>query len=206
MKFGIGRNRSFLGRSVEEETIARWREASGEKGDTEETEGNEQLERVHEITLEEPEITLTDITVTQESVLPPAPHEDRAYYPKVPPSDPRLPVEEDLVRRFGAAVKAAIGPGTMIEGKLSFEAPVRIDGTLLGEVSSTSTLIVGEQGTVKATIQVGSLVVLGQVIGKVDARELVEIRNGGHLEADLQTRRIVVEEGGFFEGPCKMVA
>lgn len=112
------------------------------------------------------------------------------------------PMADDLRRRFGSNIKSALGPGTMIEGRFSFDSPVQIDGSLAGEVISTSALIVGEHATVEARVRVGTLVVFGQVNGDVDAAELVEIRAGGSLNGDIVTDRIVIEEGGFFKGQC----
>ncbi len=102
-------------------------------------------------------------------------------------------------------VKTALGPGTFIEGKFTFDSPVRIDGELLGEVTSTSALIVGEEASINANIQVGSLIVFGSVTGNVRVRDLVEIRTGGNIEADIQAERLVIEEGGVFNGHCQML-
>ena len=111
-------------------------------------------------------------------------------------------LNDELESRFGEPVKEAIGAGTVIEGKLSFDSPVKIDGTLKGDVTSTSTLIVGEQGSIEAKIEVGSLVVLGYVTGDVFADDLVEIKAGGTIEGDITTRRIIIEDGGMFHGYC----
>ena len=97
-------------------------------------------------------------------------------------------------------IKTAIGEGTIIEGKFRFESPVRIDGELTGEVVSSSILIVGETAVVRAQIQVGSLIVFGKVIGDVVAEELVSIRSDGMLEGNINTKRIAIEEGGYFKG------
>ncbi len=118
----------------------------------------------------------------------------------VVPSNTALSVDEDLKRRFGGNIRSALGSGTVIEGKMSFDTPVRIDGTIDGEIHSTSTLIVGEQAIVKAVMEVGSLIVLGQVTGNVVASDLIEIRRGGQLEGDIKSPRFVMEQGGFFEG------
>ena len=116
--------------------------------------------------------------------------------------DASMSLEEELRRRFGSNVKSALGPGTIIEGNFSFDSPVCIDGTLIGEVHSSSVLIVGENASVNAKISVGSLIVLGNVTGMVEAKDLVEIRAGGSLEGDIDTQRIAIEEGGWFQGRC----
>ncbi len=123
---------------------------------------------------------------------------------KVLPSDPAMSVDDDIRRRFGTNVKSALGPGTVIEGKFTFESPVSIDGNLTGEVFSSSVLIVGEHANINAKIHVGSLVVLGRVNGEVRVKDLVEIKPSGHLEADIYTKRFVMDQGGFYSGVCKM--
>ena len=123
---------------------------------------------------------------------------------KVLPSDPAMSFEDDIRRRFGTNVKSALGPGTVIEGKFTFESPVSIDGNLTGEVFSSSVLIVGEHANINAKIHVGSLVVLGRVNGEVRVKDLVEIKPSGHLEADIYTKRFVMDQGGFYSGVCKM--
>ena len=118
------------------------------------------------------------------------------------PSNPKLDIEEDLRRRFGTNIKSAIGPGTVIEGKFKFDSPVRVDGSLSGEITSSSVLIVGSEANIKGNIDVGSIIILGSVTAEINATDLVEIRAGGRLEGDITTQRIKVEEGGMFSGKC----
>ena len=103
-----------------------------------------------------------------------------------------------------ADVKTALGYGTLIDGKFSFDAPVRIDGSLSGEVRSSSLLIVGEQASINAKVEVGSLVVFGDVTGEIRVRDLVEVKSGGRLRADIIADRIIIERGGIFNGQYRM--
>lgn len=108
--------------------------------------------------------------------------------------------EDDIRQRFGANLKSALSSGTIIEGKFKFDSPVRIDGTLIGEVQASSLLIVGGDASVEAKVKVGSLVVLGVVKGNVEAEELIEVKRGGVLEGDVKCARFAIEEGGWFQG------
>jgi cytoskeletal protein CcmA (bactofilin family) len=101
-------------------------------------------------------------------------------------------------------VTAFVGDGTEVEGKLAFRGTVMLDGRFTGEITTTDTLIVGDKGVVKATVHVGVLVVSGEVAGAVTASERVEVRAGGRLYGDVETRVLVVEEGGTLEGQCRM--
>lgn len=198
MKFSLSNAKKAEDKPVEQEMLSRWR-AAARRAEA----GLPKIQVVEEEAAE-PEFHLDAGTMLEQDRAQVAAGE--RYQGRTLPSDPGLGVEEDLQRRFGARVKEAIGAGTVIEGKLSFDAPVRIDGTLTGEVTSTSTLIVGEQGVINASIDVGSLIILGQVNGDVESKDLVEIKAGGRLEADIRTKRLVIEDGGVFNGCCNRKA
>lgn len=85
--------------------------------------------------------------------------------------------------------------GARFEGKVCFSGVVRVDGHLQGDVSSDGTLVVGENGVVEATLQVGSLIVHGVVVGEVRAEERVEVGAGGQLEGSIEAPRLKVVEG-----------
>ena len=101
-------------------------------------------------------------------------------------------------------VRSALGPGTVIHGKLSFDAPVSIDGKLSGEIFSSKTLHVGKSGVIDATIEVTALVIRGIVKGSIKVSERVEIRDGGQLLGDVTTPILTMEDGCIFNGSCTM--
>jgi cytoskeletal protein CcmA (bactofilin family) len=53
-------------------------------------------------------------------------------------------------------------------------------------------------------VQAERLVVLGNVKGDVVGKASVEIRAGGRLVGDVQTKSLVIEEGGVLEGRVAM--
>ncbi len=111
--------------------------------------------------------------------------------------------EDSIADRFGK-VRSALGPGTVIQGKLSFDTPVRIDGKLSGEIFSSKALIIGEQGEVDATVEVACLIILGKMTGKVKATEKIELYGSGSLEGDIKTPAFAMQEGAHFSGKCHM--
>ncbi len=126
--------------------------------------------------------------------------ENVAPKPVIKTQPVELSPEDDIKRRYGSNIRSALGPGTIIEGTFSFDSPVSIEGTLIGEVRSNSVLIVGSQAIVKARVKVGSLIVFGEVQGDVESEELVEIKSGGSLEGDVLSQRFAIEDGGWFQG------
>lgn len=98
----------------------------------------------------------------------------------------------------------SLGPDAEVNGKLSFEGPTRIEGKLRGQVRAGDLLVIGEQAIVEATVIAEKLVILGEVRGQVEGAGRVQICRGGRLFGDLETRSLVIEEGGHFEGQSKM--
>lgn len=101
-------------------------------------------------------------------------------------------------------VRVSLGPDAEVTGKLSFAVPTRIEGKLKGELRASDLLVIGPQAVVQATVQAEKLVVLGEIRGEVHGASRVEICAGGRLFGDVETKCLVVEEGGMFEGRSRM--
>lgn len=101
-------------------------------------------------------------------------------------------------------ITAFLGKETVFEGKMTFQGVFRLDGKFDGEIFQSGTLIVGETGRVKARIGLHAIVIHGLVEGEIEAAGRVEIHSTGRFYGNLFTPVLVVHEGGFFEGQCKM--
>jgi len=101
-------------------------------------------------------------------------------------------------------VEAFLGKNTSFEGKLGFDGMVRLDGKFDGEIFSGNVLMIGEAATVNAEINVSTLVVDGRVSGNVSATDKIEIHSTGKLYGNITTPVLVIEQGGVFDGACKM--
>jgi cytoskeletal protein CcmA (bactofilin family) len=102
------------------------------------------------------------------------------------------------------ALTAFIDQGSEFEGKLSFKNTVRIDGSFKGEITSENTLIVGEPGVVLATIRSRQVIVSGEVTGDIVASERLVLHKTARVEGDIQTPKLVVEDGAELHGSIKM--
>jgi cytoskeletal protein CcmA (bactofilin family) len=119
---------------------------------------------------------------------------------------------EPAARELGATevvaptpvLRASLGADTSVSGRLSFTAPTRIDGKLRGEVRASDLLVIGEQGYVEGIVRALKLVVLGEVRGEVRGAERVEIGPGGRLMGSVETHSLVVKEGGYLDGDCRI--
>jgi cytoskeletal protein CcmA (bactofilin family) len=101
-------------------------------------------------------------------------------------------------------INAFLGEDTDFEGKFSFTGAVRIDGKFSGEIQSSGTLIIGESAIIKAQIHIADIIISGEVHGDIFAENKIEIGVPGKLFGNIQTPKLVIEEGVIFEGKCKM--
>ncbi|MBA3257465.1 MAG: polymer-forming cytoskeletal protein, partial [Pyrinomonadaceae bacterium] len=96
--------------------------------------------------------------------------------------------------------------GTSVTGEATFKAMLRIDGHLSGKViSSSGTLIVGTNGKVDANIEVSVAVIHGTINGDIIATQRLELGRAAKVNGNIQTPSLVIEQGGIFEGSCKML-
>ncbi|MDZ4784540.1 MAG: polymer-forming cytoskeletal protein [bacterium] len=111
--------------------------------------------------------------------------------------------EDQVAARLGGNIRSVLSEGTVINGKLSFDTPVKIDGKLTGEVFSSKALVVGRTGKINAKIDVESLIIMGEVEGSVLAKDKIEVMPGGRLSADIETKSLIITDAEF-NGSCKM--
>lgn len=97
-----------------------------------------------------------------------------------------------------------ISRGVKIEGKLSCSGSIRLDGEVQGDISSQSTVIVGENGKVNGQINAESITIGGRVTGTIKAKDKVVLEAKANLKGDIITKLMMVEAGAIFNGNSKM--
>ncbi len=99
-----------------------------------------------------------------------------------------------------------VGHGTTLTGETEFHAMLRVDGHLVGTVSSgAGTLIIGTNGQVDANIIVAAAMVNGTVNGDIIATEKLQLGRTARVMGNIQTPRLMIEEGAILEGSCSML-
>jgi cytoskeletal protein CcmA (bactofilin family) len=97
-----------------------------------------------------------------------------------------------------------IGGGTVVKGSLLTEGSVRIDGTMIGEVTAKADAAIGPSGTLDGKLSAKNVSLAGRVKGTVAASEKLILESKSILQGDIFAARLVVDEGAVFDGQCKM--
>ena len=98
------------------------------------------------------------------------------------------------------------GKDSLLKGIMNSEGIFRLDGQVEGEIYHRGTLIVGETAIIKGKVEATTLILNGILEGEVTAKERMEIHERGKLYGTIFTPIFVIQDGGIFEGNCKMGA
>lgn len=97
-----------------------------------------------------------------------------------------------------------LSDGTKIKGDISSNGDIRIDGEMVGNLSTKGKLVVGNNGRIQGEVQAANVEVSGFVKGKVIARELLNMKSSAKIEGDIVAAKLAVEPGAVFTGTCSM--
>ncbi len=101
-------------------------------------------------------------------------------------------------------IHTIIGKESSFEGKLVFDGIVRIDGSFKGNVQSKGKLLVGETSNIEADIEIGSIILSGEIKGNIVADTIVEIKSKGRFTGNVTSPVLIIEEGAAFNGTSAM--
>jgi cytoskeletal protein CcmA (bactofilin family) len=97
-----------------------------------------------------------------------------------------------------------ISSGVVIEGKVTSNSNIRVDGVVKGDITTQGNLTVGEHGSIQGQLTGETVSIGGKVDGTVNAKEKLTLESKSVLKGDLITKILVVEAGAIFEGKSSM--
>ena len=102
-------------------------------------------------------------------------------------------------------IETFLGLETSLEGRLSFEGTVRIDGHFIGSIEGNEgVMVVGEKAVIDADILVHTAVVYGEVSGNIRATNRIELHQPARVFGDLSSPMVIIDAGVVFHGNCSM--
>jgi cytoskeletal protein CcmA (bactofilin family) len=100
--------------------------------------------------------------------------------------------------------KFTMGPNDRLEGKLTYDGHVHVDGHAEGEFRVTGNLDVASGATAKISIEATNVTVKGNVEGPVAARDKLTLGKNAKLSGDIVVRRLQIEDGASLNGHVRM--
>ena len=98
-----------------------------------------------------------------------------------------------------------IGQSIRIRGELTGNEDLTIEGKIEGKIElKEHNLTIGPNGHIEAEVHAKTVVVEGEVMGNITAREKVELAETGRVKGDIVSPRIVIADGARFKGSVDM--
>ena len=102
-------------------------------------------------------------------------------------------------------LNSIIGQGTKFKGEFELNGLLRIDGDFSGIIKTRGKVLVGSNGRVECTMYAGTVVIGGIVHGDIFSSEKVTILSTGMVIGNIQSPRLVIEDGVILNGNCKIL-
>jgi cytoskeletal protein CcmA (bactofilin family) len=93
-----------------------------------------------------------------------------------------------------------IGESMKIKADITSDENVTVEGKVTGNIDISKTLTIGKKGSVKADIKAAVVRIIGEAKGNIAASEKVEILAQGRYTGNIQSQKLVVEEGAILNG------
>jgi cytoskeletal protein CcmA (bactofilin family) len=113
-------------------------------------------------------------------------------------TSPTRSSEPESVVRSGSA---ALGKNVTVKGQIFAREDLTIDGEVEGTVECHEhRLTIGPNARVQAGLKAREIIIQGSIHGNVDATDKIDIKKEAKLVGDIETSRIVIEDGAYFKG------
>ena len=99
-----------------------------------------------------------------------------------------------------------ISTGTTLKGDISSNSDLRIDGTIIGNITSSAKIVIGANGVVEGDINGSQADIVGKVSGNIRTKELLQLRGESIVTGNLYAGKLQVEPSATFNGQCHMGA
>ncbi len=108
------------------------------------------------------------------------------------------------VNKIDSRIDTLVGTDTTITGDIVFSGGLRVDGTIMGNVQeqegAQGTIIIGENGRIEGSVSATKIVLIGTVIGPVNASQFIELQAKACITGDLYYKSLEMHMGSVIDG------
>jgi cytoskeletal protein CcmA (bactofilin family) len=116
--------------------------------------------------------------------------------PQAPIAAAPAPQPAPVLRK--APSTSVIGQGLVLEGGITGDGELQIDGVVKGDVR-VARLTIGETGRIEGTVSAELVEARGKVIGSITAKQ-IRLFATAHVDGDITHEQLAMETGASFQG------
>ena len=106
-------------------------------------------------------------------------------------------------------IKSLIAEGSQIVGNISFTDGLRVDGSIVGNISAgedvASILVISEIASISGEITADHIIVNGTVKGPIHARKMLELQPKARIEGDVEYAALEMHQGALITGQLRPI-
>jgi len=97
-----------------------------------------------------------------------------------------------------------LSSGVNIDGKLTSNGNVRIDGKIIGDVDIKGNLTLGTSSSINGEIKAKNVTISGKVEGTLKVDNKLTLESTATVKGDIFAKSLIIEEGAKFDGKSSM--
>ena len=94
--------------------------------------------------------------------------------------------------------------GTELTGDVVSDANFMLEGEMHGNLSCSGKVTIGSTGKLRGNLVCVFAEVNGSVDGEITVEGLLTLNETARINGDIQTTKLIIQEGAIFEGSCVM--
>jgi cytoskeletal protein CcmA (bactofilin family) len=99
-----------------------------------------------------------------------------------------------------------VASGTEIKGDIESRGDIRVDGVLVGNLTTSSKVLVGPSGKIMGDVVAQQADILGQIEGTIKVSELLYLKGNCQINGNIYAGQLQVDATASFNGECHMGA
>jgi len=109
-----------------------------------------------------------------------------------------------MEKETSTGIATIVATGTEIRGNIESKGDIRVDGTLIGNLSTSSKVLVGPSGKITGDVVALQADVLGQINGTLKVTELLYLKGTCQVNGNIYAGQLQVDATAAFNGECHM--
>jgi len=101
-------------------------------------------------------------------------------------------------QRRGPAAPSLIAEDVTLEGGISGEGELHVDGTIRGDIR-VARISIGETGRIEGSVTAEAIECRGRVVGALIGKQ-IKLYGTAHVDGDVTHEQLSIENGAFFQG------
>jgi cytoskeletal protein CcmA (bactofilin family) len=97
-----------------------------------------------------------------------------------------------------------IAQGTVFKGSIESQGSFRIEGKVIGNITTPGKIVVGKTGYIEGEIDCENADFEGEFKGQLKVKTLLTLRATAKIEGDVFTDKLSIEPGATFNATCSM--